>query len=84
MKLNYLAALSSVFIAGLGQILLGQTNNGIRVMLGFYFLLPGIIYLSLLVPSPIIIFIVSSSIFLAAILWVYSIIGALFYREKNL
>lgn len=47
-KLCLWEALASFFVVGLGQILKGEGNRGLKLMLAFYFVLPAAIYLTLM------------------------------------
>ena len=76
----YLQAASSFVIVGLGQIIKGETNKGLLMLLTFYFVLPAILYLALLFNSQQIVYILSGVIISAIILWLYSIGDALLHQ----
>ena len=77
MKLHYFSALSSVFIVGLGQIIRGQGTKGLLLLLLFYFTLPSLIGLSLLINGYLFLYTLGLALICGLILWIYSIGDAL-------
>ena len=77
MKLHVLEALASGIIIGSGQIIKRDTNKGVILLLIFYFVLPTITYLSLLINAKLFPYFLGFAIFSAIILWIYSIMDAL-------
>lgn len=77
MKLHYFTALSSVFIVGLGQILRGDGKKGLLLILFFYFTLPALIGLALLINGYLFLYTLGIAIICGTILWIYSIGDAL-------
>ena len=80
-KKYYLEALFSIFIVGLGQILKGETNKGVIMLLTFYLALPALVYASLIINGYVFIFALALTTILAIILWAYGVIDALLKNE---
>jgi len=74
---HWLDAVASFFIVGLGQILKGEGKKGLKLLLTFYFVLPVLIYVSLLINAYLFLLVFGLSVISAIILWVYSIWDAL-------
>jgi hypothetical protein len=62
---------------GLGQIVKGETKKGVILLLTFYFFLPALVYLSLLISAFYFIYVLGLSVIFGIILWAYSIGDAL-------
>jgi hypothetical protein len=77
MKFNIIAAVLSIFVAGLGQIIKGEGKKGVAVLLIIYFVLPALVYLSLLLKSSLFLFVLGFAIIFGIILWTYNIMDAL-------
>ena len=77
MKHHYLEGFCSIFVVGLGQIVKGDNQKGLKMLLVFYFFLPTIIYVSLLFSSPYMVYAFGGAMVLALVLWTYSIGDAL-------
>lgn len=83
MKFYFLEALFSVFIVGLGQILKGDGKKGIILLLAFYFTLPAIVFLTLLVNPYLFLSTLGFAMIFGIILWAYNIGDALLRRIEN-
>ncbi|MBU0671508.1 MAG: hypothetical protein KJ732_00600 [Candidatus Margulisbacteria bacterium] len=77
MKYYFLAAICSTLITGLGQIVKGEINKGVSLLLLFYFVLPAITYLSLMLLPLFFPYILGFVIIFGIILWCYNIWDAL-------
>ena len=77
MKLHFLEPLLSIFVVGLGQIVKGETKKGIILLLTFYFFLPALVYLSLLISAFYFICALGFEMVFGIILWIYSMGDAL-------
>lgn len=77
MKMHFLAAVCSVFVTGFGQIIKGENEKGVMLLLMFYFIIPVIIYLALLINAFLFPYILGFSMIFAIILWAYNIWDAL-------
>jgi len=76
MKTKYLYALLSFLIVGLGQIAKGDAEKGVKFILLFYFALPALIYLSLMISGGVFLLVFGIGIIFAIIFWMYNIIDA--------
>lgn len=77
MKKYYFEAFASALVVGLGQILKGETEKGIILLLIFYLSIPAAVYFSLLINAYLFIFVLGISVFCSIILWIYNIREAL-------
>ena len=77
MKLHIIEALFSAIVVGLGQIVKGQTNKGVALLLAFYFVLPAAVYLSLLINAYLFLSVLGFAVISGIMLWIYSIGDAL-------
>jgi hypothetical protein len=77
MKLNYFAAAVSAIIVGTGQIMKGESQKGVLFLLGFYFVLPAVVYLSLLLNAYLFIYALGCAIVSGIIIWAYGVGDAL-------
>ena len=77
MKLHYFGALSSAVIVGSGQVIRGAGKKGLLLILLFYFTLPALIGLSLLINGYLFLYTLGLAIICGLILWIYSIGDAL-------
>lgn len=66
-------ALASFFIVGFGQLLKGQGKKGLKLLLVFYFALPSLVYLALIISGWLFILVLALALLSAIILWVYNI-----------
>ena len=78
--MSYLEAICSVFVVGLGQLLKGEAKKGILLLLAFYFVLPAVVYLSLLINAQLFLYVLGFAIISGIILWLYSVGEALLKR----
>jgi hypothetical protein len=76
-KKYFLEALASFFVVGLGQLIKGDGQKAVNLLLVFYFVLPALVYCSLLVDSFIFIFVFGCAVLLGLIIWLYNIGDAL-------
>lgn len=73
----YFEALCSLFVVGLGQIIKGETKKGILLLLTFYFVLPALVYLFLVLNAYLFLCVFGFAVISGIILWLYSIGEAL-------
>ncbi|MFA6431365.1 MAG: hypothetical protein WCV91_03155 [Candidatus Margulisiibacteriota bacterium] len=73
----YTEAFASLLIVGLGQVLKGEGEKGLKLILWFYFVLPEISYCALIINGFLFIFVLSFALILGFILWIYGIYDAL-------
>lgn len=66
----------SFFIAGLGQIIKGDGEKGIKIMLWFYLGLPFLAVLSMILNPYLFLFVLAIIIIVYPVLWAYNIIDA--------
>lgn len=66
--------LCSFFVPGLGQILINQTEKGLKIMLWFYFGLPLITLICLYINIYIFLASLFITMFCALFLWLYNIL----------
>jgi hypothetical protein len=83
MRLNIFAAIFSVFVVGLGQIIKGEGEKGIALLLIIYFILPAAVYLSLLIDSYLFIYVLGFSIIFGIMLWIYNVADALLRQSAE-
>lgn len=76
MKLHYVEAILSFFVVGLGQIIKGEGNKGLLLILTFYFTLPAIVLFSLLLVGNIFPYVLGFVIIIAIMLWLYNVADA--------
>lgn len=76
MKKNYLYAMLSLFVVGLGQIVKGDAEKGIKYILLFYFVLPVLVYFSLTVSGAAFLVFFGVALIFAIIFWIYNVIDA--------
>ncbi|MBN2058415.1 MAG: hypothetical protein JW782_06440 [Candidatus Saganbacteria bacterium] len=74
--LKIFAGVCSAAVIGLGQIIKGNGRKGVQLLLLFYFVMPSLVYLSLLVVPSLFPYILGFSIIFAIILWSYNIFDA--------
>ncbi|MFH1386224.1 MAG: hypothetical protein ABIH50_00980 [bacterium] len=72
--------LASLLVVGLGQIIKGQGHKGLRFILFFYFTLPSIVYLSLLLNATLFFLSLGAAVLLGIFIWGYNIWDA--YNEE--
>jgi len=70
-------------VVGLGQIIKGEGKKGLLLLLFFYFVLPILVYLSLLINAYLFFFVFSFSLLCGIITWVYNIWDALIHEAIN-
>jgi hypothetical protein len=73
MKLHILQATCSALIVGLGQIIKGETEKGVAILLTFYFFLPAVVYFSLVINPYLFLSVLGFSTIFGIMLWIYSI-----------
>lgn len=69
------AFISAIFVGG-GQILKGDSEKGIKLLLTFYFGIPVLLYVTLAFSGGLFLVIFGVTIIFAIILWIYNIIDA--------
>lgn len=76
---HWIAALFSVFMVGLGQIIKGEGKKGLILILAFYFALPALVFLSLAINDYLFLIVLSLVILSEIGLWLYNIGDALLH-----
>jgi len=76
----YLEALCSLFVTGLGQVVKGEGEKGLSLMIIFYLVLPATVYLTLLLTGLVFPYLFGFIVIFAIILWGYSVFDALMDR----
>ncbi|OGB90365.1 hypothetical protein A2625_05645 [candidate division WOR-1 bacterium RIFCSPHIGHO2_01_FULL_53_15] len=71
------AALASFLIVGLGQIIKGEGDKGLKLMLTFYFALPAVVYIALLLNGFFFLIVLGLLMIAGIVLWGYNIWDAL-------
>jgi hypothetical protein len=71
-----LLSLVSFFVVGLGQILKGEGEKGLKFILLFYFAIPGILYFSLAISGGIFLVLFGFGIIFTVLFWLYNIFDA--------
>jgi hypothetical protein len=77
MKFHLFRAMCSALVVGLGQIIKGENEKGVVLLLTFYFVLPTAVYLSLIINPYLFLSVLGFSTIFGIMLWVYSIGEAL-------
>ncbi|MFH1684625.1 MAG: hypothetical protein ABIA67_07070 [Candidatus Margulisiibacteriota bacterium] len=75
--MNIFAALCSVFVTGFGQVVKGDNDKGVMLLLICYFFLPAVIYLTLIINAILFPYILGFCMIFGVILWTYNIWDAL-------
>ncbi len=70
---NWGPAFWSLIVVGLGQIIKGEGKKGLLLILLFYFTLPSLFYLSLMLGDILFLLSFSLVIILEICLWIYSV-----------
>jgi len=76
-KRHYFEAVCSFFVTGLGQIVKGESKKGLKILLCFYFVLPGAAYAALIINGYLFLLILGLAILTGITLWTYSVWDAL-------
>jgi hypothetical protein len=76
-KRHYFEAVCSLFVTGLGQIVKGESKRGLKILLCFYFVLPGAAYAALIINGLLFLIILALAILTGITLWIYSVWDAL-------
>ena len=76
-------AIFSSLVIGLGQIIKGDSDKGLKWMLLFYFFLPAVIYVSLLINANLFIFIFALIVIVYPLFWLYNIYDAYTRNPKE-
>ncbi len=76
-KYFYGAALASLFVTGLGQVIKGESEKGLLLILCFYIVLPAAVYISLLLSGVLFPYLFSFIVIFGIILWLYGVLDAL-------
>lgn len=77
MRIHPFAAVFSALVVGLGQIIKGEGKKGLALLLAIYFVLPAVVYLTLLVNGYLFLYVLGFSLISGIILWAYNIMDAL-------
>lgn len=65
--------IASFFVVGLGQIIKGEGEKGLKLMLAFYFVLPTAIYLTLMFNAYLFLSTLGIILFSGIILWGFNV-----------
>lgn len=76
-KRHYFEAACSFLVTGLGQIVKGESKKGLKILLCFYFVLPGAAYAALIINGYLFLIILALAILTGITLWTYSVWDAL-------
>ena len=76
-------ALMSFLVVGLGQIIKGEGDKGLKMMLIFYFALPSAVYVSLLLNAYLFLLALGTALFSGIILWGYNIWDAFTHETSG-
>lgn len=77
MDKHWLEAAASFFVVGLGQIIKGEGQKGLILLLLFYFVLPGLAYAALAVNGYLFLIVLIGVTLSGLFLWLYSLLDAL-------
>ena len=66
-------AFASFLVVGLGQIIKGEGKKGLEFLLAFYFVLPVIIYASLLISAYLFLMVLGFALLFEIFLWGYNV-----------
>lgn len=70
-------AIASFFVVGLGQLLKNEGKKGLKLILFFYFALPSLIYLALMLNAYLFLLSLGVALIAGFALWIYGINDAL-------
>jgi hypothetical protein len=70
-------ALASFFVVGFGQLLKGEGEKALRLILFFYFILPSIVYLSLQINGLLFLLVLALAVISGIGTWAYNVFDAL-------
>lgn len=73
---HFVLALCSALVIGLGQILKGDSEKGIKFILTFYVALPAILYITLSFSGSIFLILFGVSIIFSFIFWAVNVLDA--------
>ncbi|OGC34286.1 hypothetical protein A2311_01135 [candidate division WOR-1 bacterium RIFOXYB2_FULL_48_7] len=76
-------ALASLLIVGLGQIIKGEGEKGLLLLLAFYFAIPLSIYTALTINAYLFVLLLAAGIITELVIWLYNIIDA-FKHETDI
>lgn len=76
-KIYFFPTIFSIFIIGLGQIIKGDSEKGLKWLLIAYIAAPTLIYLSFIINAYFFLFLLSLTVVAYPIFWVYNILDAL-------
>ncbi|MFH1709698.1 MAG: hypothetical protein ABH860_01335 [bacterium] len=75
-KKYFLPALSSAAVSGFGQVIKGDADKGLKMMLWFYLGFPMIIFSSLLLNAYLFLAVFAAFVMLYPVIWAYNIFDA--------
>jgi len=76
-KIYFFPTIFSIFIIGLGQIIKGDSEKGLKWLLFAYAGIPMIIYTSFIINTYLFLFLLSITVVVYPIFWVYNVLDAL-------
>lgn len=80
-KRNILPAIASGLIVGLGQIVKGEGEKGLRLLLVFYFVLPSLVYLTLMFNAYFFLTTLACCLVAGLAVWTYNLLDA--YKHET-
>jgi hypothetical protein len=84
MKKRYFwPAAASFFIVGLGQVIKGEGRKGLLLILTFYFTIPGLVYLMLMINAYLFLTTLGLGIICGTVLWAQSLVDAWSHETVN-
>ena len=75
-KRFYFPALASIFVVGLGQLIKGEGEKPLLLILAFYFIFPALIYLSLMFNAYLFLLVLGVGIIGGIAIWAYNVFDA--------
>jgi len=69
----YLEALASLFIVGLGQVIKGEGDKGLKLILLFYFALPIAVFLALMFNAYLFLVTLAAALLIGLLTWLFNI-----------
>jgi len=76
---NIIPAFLSFLIVGLGQIIKGESEKGLKLMLLFYFIIPALLYLFFIIKAELFLLMLGFFTIFNVIFWAYNVADA--YRK---
>lgn len=74
---HWVEALISFFLVGFGQVIKGEGDKGLKLILAFYLVLPSAVYVALIINPYLFLSVLGIAIIAGITLWAYNIFDAL-------